>query len=74
MEFQSCGFLSGRKRNYNCCFAGARCYVNTRIAMGTEFSQLVANDLSRSFRIGARRIELLRGISREIGHGVIKFR
>jgi len=31
--------------------------------------QLVARDLFRSFRIGSRRIEVLRGISMEIAHG-----
>ena len=31
--------------------------------------QLVAHDLFRSFRIGSRRIEVLRGISMEIAHG-----
>src|SRR5881409_3925263 len=36
-------------------------------------SQLVANDLRRSFRIGARRIEVLRGISMEIAQGEAVF-
>src|SRR2546428_3843861 len=36
-------------------------------------SQLVANDLRRSFRIGHRRIEVLRGISMEIAHGEAVF-
>lgn len=36
-------------------------------------SQLVARDLRRSFRIGARRIEVLRGISLEIAHGEAVF-
>src|SRR3954465_9223649 len=31
--------------------------------------QLVAHDLWRSFRIGPRRIEVLRGISMEVAHG-----
>jgi predicted ABC-type transport system involved in lysophospholipase L1 biosynthesis ATPase subunit len=31
--------------------------------------QLIARDLFRSFRIGSRRIEVLRGISMEIAHG-----
>jgi predicted ABC-type transport system involved in lysophospholipase L1 biosynthesis ATPase subunit len=35
--------------------------------------QLVARDLFRSFRIGARRIEVLRGISLEIAHGEAVF-
>jgi predicted ABC-type transport system involved in lysophospholipase L1 biosynthesis ATPase subunit len=35
--------------------------------------QLVAKDLRRSFRIGARRIEVLRGISLEIKHGEAVF-
>src|SRR2546428_10096735 len=36
-------------------------------------SQLVANDLRRSFRIGSRRIEVLRGISMEIAQGEAVF-
>lgn len=36
-------------------------------------SQLVARDLYRSFRIGARRIEVLRGISLQIAHGEAVF-
>ena len=32
-------------------------------------AQLVANDVRRSFRIGPRRIEVLRGISMEVAHG-----
>lgn len=35
--------------------------------------QLVANDLRRSFRIGARRIEVLRGISLEVMQGEAVF-
>ncbi|HEV3409938.1 MAG TPA: ATP-binding cassette domain-containing protein, partial [Chthoniobacterales bacterium] len=35
--------------------------------------QLVARDLKRSFRIGARRIEVLRGISLEIAYGEAVF-
>src|SRR5215831_3831365 len=35
--------------------------------------QLIARDLRQSFRIGSRRIEVLRGISLEIGHGEIVF-
>lgn len=35
--------------------------------------QLVARDLKRSFRIGSRRIEVLRGISMQIGHGEAVF-
>src|SRR3954469_2384053 len=35
--------------------------------------QLVAHDLWRSFRIGPRRIEVLRGISLEVGHGEAVF-
>jgi predicted ABC-type transport system involved in lysophospholipase L1 biosynthesis ATPase subunit len=35
--------------------------------------QLVANDLRRSFRIGSRRIEVLRGISLEIAQGEAVF-
>src|SRR5947208_13768690 len=35
--------------------------------------QLVARDLFQSFRMGARRIEVLRGISMEIAHGEAVF-
>jgi predicted ABC-type transport system involved in lysophospholipase L1 biosynthesis ATPase subunit len=35
--------------------------------------QLIARDLFRSFRIGSRRIEVLRGISMEIAHGEAVF-
>ena len=35
--------------------------------------QLVARDLKRSFRIGSRRIEVLRGISMQIEHGEAVF-
>src|ERR1700693_2361479 len=35
--------------------------------------QLIARDLFRSFRIGPRRIEVLRGISMEIAHGEAVF-
>src|SRR3982075_2792826 len=35
--------------------------------------QLVARDLFRSFRIGSRRIEVLRGISMEVAHGEAVF-
>ena len=35
--------------------------------------QLIARDLRRSFRIGPRRIEVLRGISLEIAHGEAVF-
>src|SRR3954463_8864037 len=35
--------------------------------------QLVAHDLWRSFRIGPRRIEVLRGISLEVAHGEAVF-
>ena len=35
--------------------------------------QLVARDLRRSFRIGARRIEVLRGISMEVAYGEAVF-
>src|SRR6202140_2501329 len=40
--------------------------------METE-PQLIARDLFRSFRIGSRRIEVLRGISMEIAHGEAVF-
>src|SRR5437763_13340074 len=35
--------------------------------------QLVARDLRRSFRIGSRRIEVLRGISMEVAYGEAVF-
>ncbi|HEX8076228.1 MAG TPA: ABC transporter ATP-binding protein [Chthoniobacterales bacterium] len=35
--------------------------------------QLIARDLRRSFRIGSRRIEVLRGISLEVGYGEAVF-
>ncbi|MDQ6808638.1 MAG: ABC transporter ATP-binding protein [Verrucomicrobiota bacterium] len=35
--------------------------------------QLVASDLRRSFKIGSRRIEVLRGISLEVNHGEAVF-
>jgi putative ABC transport system ATP-binding protein/lipoprotein-releasing system ATP-binding protein len=35
--------------------------------------QLIARDLKRSFRIGPRRIEVLRGISLEVAHGEAVF-
>jgi predicted ABC-type transport system involved in lysophospholipase L1 biosynthesis ATPase subunit len=35
--------------------------------------QLLAQDLFRSFRIGSRRIEVLRGISMEVAHGEVVF-
>ena len=35
--------------------------------------QLIARDLRRSFRIGPRRIEVLRGISMEVAHGEAVF-
>jgi predicted ABC-type transport system involved in lysophospholipase L1 biosynthesis ATPase subunit len=36
-------------------------------------AQLIARDLKRSFRIGPRRIEVLRGISLEVAHGEAVF-
>ncbi len=42
-------------------------------AVGMSFPQLVARDLQRSFRIGARRIEVLRGISLEVVEGEAVF-
>src|SRR5437763_1539366 len=36
-------------------------------------AQLVARDLFRSFKMGARRIEVLRGISLEVAHGEAVF-
>src|SRR6266403_3858895 len=41
--------------------------------MATEVSPLVARNLRRSFRIGSRRIEVLRGISIEVRHGEAVF-
>src|SRR6267378_7529808 len=41
--------------------------------MGKADVQLVGRDLCRSFRMGARRIEVLRGISMEIAHGEAVF-
>ena len=41
--------------------------------MQSSAPQLIARDLFRSFRIGPRRIEVLRGISMEIAHGEAVF-
>ena len=41
--------------------------------MPSSSPQLVARNLYRSFRIGSRRIEVLRGISMEIAHGEAVF-
>src|SRR3977135_3215434 len=41
--------------------------------MGKTGVQLVGRDLCRSFRIGSRRIESLRGISMEVAHGEAVF-
>ena len=41
--------------------------------METATPQLVARDLFQSFRMGARRIEVLRGISMEVAHGEAVF-
>jgi predicted ABC-type transport system involved in lysophospholipase L1 biosynthesis ATPase subunit len=41
--------------------------------MGTRPQQLVARDLFQSFRMGARQIEVLRGISLEIAHSEAVF-
>jgi predicted ABC-type transport system involved in lysophospholipase L1 biosynthesis ATPase subunit len=41
--------------------------------MQSATAQLVGRDLFQSFRMGARRIEVLRGISLEIAHGEIVF-
>jgi len=41
--------------------------------MEAETSQLIARDLFQSFRMGGRRIEVLRGISMEISHGEAVF-
>src|SRR6266702_5293376 len=38
-----------------------------------EQAQLVARDICQSFRMGSRRIEVLRGISMEISHGEAVF-
>ena len=41
--------------------------------MQSAQSQLVARDLFQSFQMGARRIEVLRGISLEVAHGEVVF-
>src|SRR5256712_3106305 len=41
--------------------------------MQSSAPQLIARDLFRSFQIGPRRIEVLRGISMEIAHGEAVF-
>jgi len=41
--------------------------------METATPQLVARDLFQSFRMGARRIEVLRGISMKVGHNEAVF-
>src|SRR6266704_3285753 len=41
--------------------------------MQTGSAQLIARDLVQSFRMGARRIEVLRGISMEIGRNEAVF-
>ena len=41
--------------------------------MSTAKPQLIARDLHQEFRIGARRLEVLRGISMEIAHGEVVF-
>jgi len=41
--------------------------------METKTPQLIARDLFQSFRMGARRIEVLRGISMEVGHNEAVF-
>src|SRR6266705_77498 len=41
--------------------------------MATSSPQLVARDLFQSFRMGARRIEVLRGISMDIAHNEAVF-
>jgi putative ABC transport system ATP-binding protein/lipoprotein-releasing system ATP-binding protein len=41
--------------------------------MQSAQSQLVARDLFQSFKMGARRIEVLRGISLEVAHGEVIF-
>src|SRR2546430_9923210 len=43
------------------------------LPMATRTPQLVARDLFQSFRMGARRIEVLRGISMEIARGEAVF-
>ena len=63
MEIPSGGFLfldCTRSRFGECCRAMAE-------------PQLVARDLYRSFRIGSRRIEVLRGISMDVSHGEAVF-
>src|SRR5881275_3467883 len=41
--------------------------------METRTSQLIARDLFQSFRMGSRRLEVLRGISMEVSHGEAVF-
>jgi len=41
--------------------------------MENETPQLIARDLQRSFRMGSRRIEVLRGISLELSRGEVVF-
>ncbi len=41
--------------------------------MQSAQSQLIARDLFQSFQMGARRIEVLRGISLEVAHGEVIF-
>src|SRR5437660_21712 len=41
--------------------------------MQTGSAQLIARDLFQSFRMGSRRIEVLRGISMDIAHGEVVF-
>src|ERR1700704_5264075 len=51
----------------------ARMADSANAAASMTEPQLVANDLRRSFRIGSRRIEVLRGISLSILHGEAVF-
>jgi len=48
-------------------------FATNKSQMEAETSQLIARDLFQSFRMGGRRIEVLRGISMEISHGEAVF-
>lgn len=48
-------------------------FATNKSQMEAETSQLIARDLFQSFRMGTRRIEVLRGISMEISHGEAVF-
>jgi putative ABC transport system ATP-binding protein/lipoprotein-releasing system ATP-binding protein len=48
-------------------------FATNKRQVKAETSQLIGRDLFQSFRMGARRIEVLRGISMEISHGEAVF-